>query len=378
MRETTAMVAGPGLRWRVRARRAMVTLALIATCLTVFTWTVARCAMSSAAWPMVLLDALYSGGTCRDTLISAGALELGRVWVDDEWWRVGTTGLLHASWLHVILNIWSLWVVGEWAEATWGHVRVAVLFASSSVVGCLASVAWAEAPMVVGASAGVLGIAGALLVGRLAGTGRVAERLRPISARGLGGTLAVLLGIGFVVPVIAQAGHIGGLVIGMLVGLLWSGVRWRREGALVGWVVVGLLGVGVGWAARAPAWRGGYQEYRGFRLLEVGRSGEAIAAFEEALADRPGDAVLANAVAYGLAEAGRELDRAKALVGIALAVEPDNPDYLDTLGWIHCRGGDAKTGLELLRRAEEAFAVPVGEVEEHLETCADAAVPRGT
>jgi membrane associated rhomboid family serine protease len=370
-------VAGPGRALRLRLRRSPVTVGLIGVCLGVFVATLGVCIGRAADGPRVLLESLTSLGMCREALVWGGALELARVWLDGEWWRVGTTGLQHGSWLHVLLNTWSLWVVGEWAEATWGHARLLLLFVVSSTVGCLASLGWAEAPMVVGASAGVLGIAGALLAGRLLGRGEVARRLSPISARGLGITLAVLLAIGFLVPIIAQAGHIGGLAVGALLGAAWADSR-RRARRVLGWVAVAAGALALVWTAREPSWRPGYHEFSGHRLLELERPSEAITAFDRALSSRPDDAALANAVAYSLALAGVELDRAEALVQGALEAEPDNADYLDTLGWIYCRRGQTEAGLTVLRRALEEAGGSGAEIEEHLEECGKAEVSRET
>lgn len=377
MPESDEPVAGPGRPLGARLRRAPVTVALGVVCLGVFIATVTACAAGSPVWDRIVVDSLGSLAMCRETLERGGALDLARVWLEGEWWRVATTGLLHGSWLHVALNTWSLWVVGEWAENAWGHARLLVLFAVSSAVGCLASVGWAEAPVVVGASAGVLGIAGALLVGRLFGRGEVAQRLQPISAGVLGVTLMVLLGIGFVVPIIAQAGHIGGLAVGCLLGAAWARPG-NRMGPAMAWSAVVGLALGLGWLAQAPTWRPGYHEYVGYRLLDLDRGPDALASFERAMEMRPEDPGLANAVAYGLAEAAVELERAEALVELALAAEPENADYLDTLGWIYCRQGRTEAGLAMLERAVEAAGDSVREMEEHLESCAGADVPRGT
>ena len=369
-------VIGPGQPVRARLRQAPMTVTLIGLCLGVFVATLSACAAWSPSWVQILFASLSSLGACRDTLIAGGALDLARVWLDGEWWRVASTGLHHGSWLHVILNTWSLWVVGEWAESTWGWARLLALFAVSSVVGCLASVGWAEAPMVVGASAGVLGIAGALLVGRVGGRGVVRRRLAPISARHLAIALGVLLAIGFAVPIIAQAGHLGGLAVGVLLGFAWSG-RGRRWG-VTGRAGVVLLALGLAWVARAPTWRPAYHEFLGHRLLQLGQYAAAVEAFDRALAMAPDDPVLANAVAYGLAEAGHDLVRAEELVTFALEAEPDNADYLDTLGWVHCRAGRVELGLAVLEQARAAAEESIPELEEHLEACAEADVSRET
>lgn len=353
--------------WRTRVAAAPMTAAIAALCGLGFLASLGPCVAIADDPGAVALESLWSLGECRPSLVRVGALELARVWVDGQWWRVASTGLLHGSWVHLILNIWSLVAVGEWAERLWGSARLGVLFALTSVCGCLASLGWAEAPMVVGASAGIFGIAGALLVARLVGRPATQKELAPISVGMLGGCLAVLLAIGFFVPLIAQAGHIGGLAAGLLLGVAWG--RLPRRADHLGVVAVGALCAGLVVLGRWPVGRGGFDEFVGYRLLEGQRFDEAGIALERALADRPDDAALANAVAYALAEANTRLDRAKTLVDVALATEPDNADFLDTLGWIQCRRGEVAAGLAALDAAEAASDTVIPEVEQHRQAC---------
>ncbi len=358
----------PPVRQRMAA--AMVTVVLIVGCVAAFASTLGVCASELDAPGDMLAGSWIQLEGCSGTLDRMGALRLSSVWLDGSWWRVASAGLLHGSWLHLILNIWSLWVVGEVAEATWGHARMFVLFALSSLMGCLASAAWAEAPMVVGASAGIMGIAGALLVGRVLGRGKVAQTLGMVSPTILGGWLVALVALGFFVDVIAQAGHLGGLAAGMLLGVAWS----NREPVvgLAGRAGVAMAIAGLVLMARQPQGREGYYEYIGYAYLERGEEAAGLAAFERALERRPGDSSLTNAVAYGLAKAGVELNRAEELVLVALAEEPENPDFVDTLGWILCRRGDVEAGMEVLRKASALSDGGVGEIEDHLVECGDA------
>lgn len=359
-------------RWLGRLAAAWVTASLIAACVLTFGATVGVCAARVEAPGPMLADSWLQLQACGPTLEDAGALRLSRLWLDGAWWRVITAGMLHGSWLHLALNVWSLWVVGEWVETTWGHARTAVLFGLSSVVGCVASAAWVEAPMVVGASAGIMGMAGALFVGRTLGRGEVAARLRPISARVLGIWLAALVALGFFVDMIAQAGHLGGLVAGLLLGAAWSG----REAAigLAARVGLGLTLAGLMLLARQPQARPHYDEFLGYALLERAQDEAAVQAFERALERQPDDAALANAVAYGLAKAGRRLEYAEELVRRALEQDPTNPDYLDTLGWIYCRSGRTEEGLELVRQALSQLDEDAEEILGHVRDCETAAV----
>ena len=55
---------------------------------------------------------------------------------------------------------------------------------------------------------------------------------------------------------------------------------------------------------------------------------------EKLLTQRPDDPVLTNALGYTLADHNLELPRAESLIERALAVTPDSPAILDSLGWV--------------------------------------------
>lgn len=339
---------------------------LIAVCTIVFGVSAGLCVSESDApwWQMGW------GMQCPAALRSVGAADLARLWDEGGWWRVLTTGLVHGSALHLSLNMWSLWIIGPWASRAWGHVAALVCFALSSVGGVLASVAWAEAPVVVGASAGILGLAGGLWVSRGWGAEDVRDRVRLVSTRGLGITIALMVGLGVVVPMIAQAGHLGGLGFGLLAGAGFArvGPRWVRPLVAVG-LAAGL--VAVGGLARGPDGRSNYFAFRGYAALDSGEQGRAVPLLEAALALDGDSPDLQNGVAYALAEAGVELDRAEALVDDALESDPTNPDYLDTKGWVLCRRGEVGPGLEWIEKASEASDGGVEEIEQHLQDCSD-------
>ena len=54
----------------------------------------------------------------------------------------------------------------------------------------------------------------------------------------------------------------------------------------------------------------------------------------------------------------------------SLAADPENPNRLDTLGWLQCRLGRLSEGYGTLSRAAELMPDgPSPEVTEHLEAC---------
>lgn len=356
--------------WRERARAAPVTTSLVSICAVAFLVTLLVVATQSEQPLRSLLRSLWSIDSDAG-LIQLGALDLTRVWLDGEWWRLGSAALLHGSWLHLLLNMSALASIGEWLEPALGSRNTLLIFILSALGGSLASLAWCEAPVVVGASGGILGLAGALLFARLFAEER--GDLRNVSAGSLALMIGLCLGLGLVVPVIAQAGHVGGLIAGTL-GTMAVLIRGPvRAAALIAtmasFVLVALWGA-------APAETTNYHLFLGYRHIDDGADPEALVSFEAALALDPADPKLSNAVAYHLAIAGSQLDRADQLVDRALADDPNNADYLDTKGWIACQRGDPIEGLKFLHAAEAATDQTIDEIAEHLANCAGLNVGR--
>jgi tetratricopeptide (TPR) repeat protein len=69
----------------------------------------------------------------------------------------------------------------------------------------------------------------------------------------------------------------------------------------------------------------------------------------------PEDPVVQNAFGYTLADADRDLEKARILVGKALASDADNPAYLDSMGWVQYRLGDYAKALDFLIKATNAL-----------------------
>jgi tetratricopeptide (TPR) repeat protein len=83
-----------------------------------------------------------------------------------------------------------------------------------------------------------------------------------------------------------------------------------------------------------------------------GRFDEALKRVVTLYNGNPEDASLANFYGYLLAEKGESLDLAEELLGKALAKEPENGYFLDSLGWIKYRRGQYREALEILLKAE--------------------------
>lgn len=91
----------------------------------------------------------------------------------------------------------------------------------------------------------------------------------------------------------------------------------------------------------------------GAGLERTGRHAEAAAAFETLLAAVPDFAPALNYLGYMWAERGENLDRALELVERAVALDPDNGAYIDSLGWAHYQRGDYDRARDYLERAAD-------------------------
>ena len=149
-----------------------------------------------------------------------------------EPWRMLTTALAHGSIFHVLLNMYTLWIFGQLLEQLLGRGRFLALYLLSALAGSL-GVLFLSSPTtpVVGASGAIFGLMGAFLV----------------IQRRLGGNakqLLVLVGINVVIGFIpglqiAWQAHIGGLIGGAVLGLIFVQTRRIRQKALQ----VALIGV---------------------------------------------------------------------------------------------------------------------------------------
>ena len=132
---------------------------------------------------------------------------------------------IHGSWAHVGINMVSLLAFGPGVERPLGRVRFVLLYLISGIAGALVEAAFVEpgtGALIVGASASVSGVLGAILV--LYGVGRRGPR--PIGMLPTALVVIALMAVTGIVGVgsqgapVAWIAHIGGFLAGMAVGAL--------------------------------------------------------------------------------------------------------------------------------------------------------------
>jgi len=90
-------------------------------------------------------------------------------------------------------------------------------------------------------------------------------------------------------------------------------------------------------------------------LFSSGESLEAIAQYRQVLSRDELNARAANNLAYTLAETNGDLNQAEKLIRRALTIEPSNPVYMDTLGYILLKADRPRDAADVLARARYRF-----------------------
>lgn len=138
-----------------------------------------------------------------------------------EYYRLLTSMFLHeppsaggAFFLHILFNMWALYVVGPPLEALLGRARFVSIYLLTGLAGSV--LAYVLTPPYIpelGASGAIFGLFGALLV--------VGRRLR-LNIQPIALTIGLNLVLSFSLPNISWQAHVGGLIAGAALGAVWA------------------------------------------------------------------------------------------------------------------------------------------------------------
>jgi len=159
---------------------------------------------------MFLILELNGGSKDPQTLIEFGA-KYNPLMIEGEWWRLVTPIFLHIGILHLLMNTLALFYLGMAVEKMFGRLRFIFIYMISGITGSLASFLFTS-NLSAGASGAIFGCFGALLY-----FGVLYPKIffRTIGTNIIAVILLNLV-LGFTIPGIDNAGHIGGLVGGFL------------------------------------------------------------------------------------------------------------------------------------------------------------------
>jgi len=184
------------------------------------------------------------GGFSGEVLVAYGAKLNYRINQQHEWWRFVTPMFVHVNLLHIVVNMYSLWMVGPYVEKLYGSARFVFFWVLTGIAGVLASYLtvvrpgspWSHFPFIfktadrpsAGASGAIFGLVGVLFVFGIKFRKELPEGFKRAFGTGLLPVIVINLFIGYLGSgVIDNAAHLGGLVSGAALALL---VSYRRPG----------------------------------------------------------------------------------------------------------------------------------------------------
>jgi membrane associated rhomboid family serine protease len=159
-----------------------------------------------------------------------------------ESYRLFTSAFLHGGGMHILFNMYALYILGPGLERRVGSAPFASLYVASALAGGTAF-ALMNGGLAVGASGAIFGLFGAYLVIAFE---RRDTPMGNAQLRSIVAILALNAVIGFVIPNVAWEGHLGGFLAGAVISAVWSRLRQSpRDMVLTGVVVAigAILGV---------------------------------------------------------------------------------------------------------------------------------------
>ena len=196
---------------------------------------------SQVLWQGFSEPVLDAYGAKVNALIQAG-----------EWWRFVTPMFIHVNLPHLLVNMYSLWVVGPYVERLYGSARFVVFWVLTGIAGVLGSYLTVRPNMPnnffgrfffkvhdvpsAGASGALFGLVGVLFVFGIKFRHELPEGFKRAFGTGMLPIILINLFIGYIGRgVIDNAAHVGGLLSGAALALV---VQYRRPGERKGVAVI--------------------------------------------------------------------------------------------------------------------------------------------
>ena len=203
-------------------KKPIVTYSLIFICILVF----------------ILMYVLGNGSTDNYTLLVFGA-NVDTLTKNGDYYRLFTSMFLHIGILHLLCNMYSLYIVGTQVEYFYGKVKYIIIYLFSLIMGSLFTVALSSVNTVsAGASGAIFGLLGSILYFGVKYRGYIGNSL----VNQIVPVVVLNLIIGFTTPGIGNAAHIGGLIGGVLItsalGVKYKSTKFDKINS---WIVLGIL-----------------------------------------------------------------------------------------------------------------------------------------
>ena len=191
----------------------------------------------------LLMNSAAPGGSENHEVLRAYGAKYNSLINAGEWWRLVTPVFLHIGWIHLLVNMYSLFILGPYVEKLYGSARFVFFWIATGVAGVVASYLASGSGMrggalgrflfrggdgpSAGASGALFGLIGVLFVFGIKFRHELPEGFKRAFGTGMIPTILINLFIGYTIPFIDNAAHLGGFLAGALLALF---VGYKRPG----------------------------------------------------------------------------------------------------------------------------------------------------
>ena len=157
----------------------------------------------------------------------------------NEYYRLITSIFIHSGFMHLLVNCYSLYIIGVQVESFYGKIKYLIIYLGSALAGSLLSICFSNS-FSVGASGAIFGIIGSLLYFgyhyRLYLGNAIRNQIIP--------TIILNLFIGFMIPGIDNAAHIGGLIGGIFISMACGVIYKSKKSERINGIILTTLFIG--------------------------------------------------------------------------------------------------------------------------------------
>lgn len=196
----------------------------------------------------VFLLMTASGGSENYETLRAYGAKLNSLINAGEWWRLVTPIFIHIGPIHLLVNMYGLWMIGPYVERIYGSAKFVVLWVVTGICGLVASYFSLQPKMqggalgrfffravdgpAAGASGALFGLIGVLFVFGIKYRRELPEGFKRAFGTGLLPIILINLFVGFLGrKFIDNAAHVGGLLSGAAFALV---IGYKRPGERAG------------------------------------------------------------------------------------------------------------------------------------------------
>ena len=198
-----------------------------------------------------------------EVLRGFGAKQNNLIAEQQQYWRLITSIFIHIGFIHLFLNNYALWIIGQEIEQIYGSARFVALYLATGIVGSVGSYVFNPEATSAGASGAIFGLFGIMATFAFKYRKEIPKALSRDIMRRVLPIIAINLVFGFSVKIVDNAAHVGGLLAGIVLAFAVPYMRPDEKSTPLAWRVMQVACVVVMLVSFVSAFR----SYNGPRLV---------------------------------------------------------------------------------------------------------------